>query len=42
MIDVPAQTGPSYYDEKLYYRNGDDTVEATTARQIAAVTARFR
>jgi hypothetical protein len=42
VIDVPAQGGPSYYDEKLYYRDGDDTVEATAPRQIAAISGRFR
>ena len=25
-----------------YYRDGDDTIEATNARQIAALSARFR
>lgn len=41
VIAVPAQSGPSLVDGKLYWRSGDETVEATATPDIVAITQRF-
>jgi hypothetical protein len=41
VITVPPQSAISYVDEELYWRNGDATELATTAKQIAGVAGRF-
>lgn len=41
VISVPPQTDLSYVGEELYWRNGDATELATTAKQIAGIAARF-
>jgi hypothetical protein len=40
-ITVPPQQEPSYVDEQIYWRNGDSTEVATSAKQIAGIAARF-
>lgn len=41
IASVDAQTAPSFLDDKLYVRSGDQTVEAP-ANQVLAVAARFK
>lgn len=41
VIPVPPQNAPSLFEGKLYWRNGDDTVEANNAADIVALTQRF-
>lgn len=41
VITIPSQTEISYVGEELYWRDGDATVLATTAKQIASIASRF-
>jgi hypothetical protein len=41
VLTVPPQKELSYYDNKVYLRAADSTVEATTAKAIAGVATRF-
>jgi uncharacterized protein DUF262 len=41
VITIPAQTTVSYVGEELYWRDGDATELAATAKQIAGVAGRF-
>ena len=41
IASIDAQNTPSFLDEKMYVRSGDQTVEAP-ANQVLAVAARFR
>jgi len=41
VLRVPAQRTLSYVDDRVYGRAGDETVELTTAPQIAAAATRF-
>lgn len=41
LIGVPAQKSVSYVGNDIYMRSGDDTVQASDAKQIAAVVQRF-
>jgi hypothetical protein len=40
-ITIPPQTQLSYVGEELYWRNGDSTELAQTAKQIAGIAGRF-
>lgn len=41
VLEIPQQAAISFVDDRLYYREGDDTMEATDARRVQAVTGRF-
>jgi hypothetical protein len=41
VVRIPSQSGPSFVGDDLFWRNADQTVKATTAKQIAEVTNRF-
>ncbi|WP_231443670.1 GmrSD restriction endonuclease domain-containing protein [Brevibacterium zhoupengii] len=41
IIGVPAQTSLSYMDGKIFWRDGDETCEATTVEQGVSLGARF-
>lgn len=41
VISVPKQSDISYYGERVYYRDGDQTKEAEGARRIAEISKRF-
>ncbi|EFQ64580.1 hypothetical protein PFWH6_1197 [Pseudomonas fluorescens WH6] len=41
VITIPPQQDVSYYNEHLYWRTGDSTTEAKTAKEVAAVAKRF-
>lgn len=41
IIAIPPQRGPSFVGQKLYWRGGDETVEATSTPDIVAITQRF-
>ncbi len=41
VITVPPQTSPSYVGEEMFWRNGDATEAATTAKQVASIASRF-
>jgi hypothetical protein len=41
VITVPPQTALSYVDDNIYWRNGDSTELAKSARDIASVAGRF-
>ncbi len=41
IITVPPQDELSYYGDEVYWRNGDSTEKATSAKQIAALVRRF-
>jgi predicted transcriptional regulator len=40
-ISIPPQSEISYVGEELYWRNGDATELAGTAKQIAGIAGRF-
>ena len=40
-ITISAQSGLSYVGEELYWRNGDATLQAEGAKQIASIAGRF-
>lgn len=40
-ITIPPQTEMSYVGEETYLRSADDTIQATTPKQIAAIAKRF-
>jgi hypothetical protein len=40
-ITIPPQQEISYVGEETYFRSGDDTIHATTPKQIAAIAKRF-
>ena len=42
VITVPPQGEVSYLDDEIYWRNGDSTELATTAKQIAGIVAQFK
>ncbi len=42
VITVPAQVDVSYVGEKMYRREGDETVEVTDLKSAANISARFR
>lgn len=41
LVGVPAQKSVSYVGDDIYMRSGDDTVQASDAKKIAAVVQRF-
>lgn len=41
IITIPAQKDLSFYGDKVYWRNGDSTEEATMPKQIADLAKRF-
>jgi Putative DNA-binding domain len=41
IITIPPQKDISYYDNRVFFRSNDETIEATTAQQIANVAKRF-
>jgi len=41
ILTVPPQNDVSYYGEDVYFRDGDQTVSANGARQIADIARRF-
>ena len=41
LIGVPTQNSVSYVGDDIYMRSGDDTVQASDAKKIAAVVQRF-
>ncbi len=41
VFTVPPQKELSYYGDDVYWRNGDSTETATTAKQIAGLAQRF-
>lgn len=41
VITIPSQTELSYVGEELFWRNGDATEAAKTAKQIASIASRF-
>ncbi|WP_229707264.1 AlbA family DNA-binding domain-containing protein [Bombella mellum] len=41
VISIPPQKEPSYLNDKIYWRNGDHTEEATSAKAIASIIQRF-
>lgn len=40
-ITIPPQRELSYVDDEVYWRNGDATEQAVTAKQIAGIASRF-
>ncbi len=40
-ITVPPQSELSYVGEEIYFRSGDDTLKAETAKKIAEIAKRF-
>lgn len=40
-ITIPPQSEISYVGEQTYFRSADDTIHATTPKQIAAIAKRF-
>jgi hypothetical protein len=41
VITVPSQLSLSYVGDEVYWRNGDSTELARTAREVASVASRF-
>lgn len=41
IISIPPQKEPSYFNDKIYWRNGDNTQEAQTAKDISDISRRF-
>jgi hypothetical protein len=41
VITIPPQKTVSYVGEDIYWRNGDSTELASTAKQIATIASRF-
>jgi hypothetical protein len=41
VFTIPAQKELSFYADKVFWRNGDSTLEATQAKQIADLAKRF-
>lgn len=41
VITIPPQTDVSYYGDHVFWRTGDSTTEAKTAKEIASVAQRF-
>ena len=40
-LTVPAQNDVSYYGEEVFFRDGDQTLAAKGARQVADIAKRF-
>lgn len=41
IIGVPTQNEPSYFNDEIYWRDGDNTVKADTPKLISSVSRRF-
>lgn len=41
VITVPAQTEPSYFNDEIYWRDGDNTKKADAPKLIASIGRRF-
>lgn len=41
VISVPAQKEPSYFNDEMYWRDGDNTKKADSAKLIASIGRRF-
>jgi predicted HTH transcriptional regulator len=41
VISIPVRTELSFYGDKVYWRDGDETVEAVDPRKVASLARRF-